>query len=58
LWAALYGRGGRIDVEAMADSWTEVVLHGIQPAARRAQGQFESRLARLEKMVATRARAR
>ena len=32
LWAALYGRGGRIDVEAMADSWTEVVLHGIQPA--------------------------
>jgi AcrR family transcriptional regulator len=58
LWAALYGRGGRIDVEAMADSWTEVVLHGIQPASRGAGPQLESRIARLEKMVATQARAR
>ena len=34
LWGSLYGRGGRIDVEALADRWTEVVLQGIQPAAR------------------------
>jgi len=58
LWSVLYGRGGRIDVEAMADSWTEVVLQGIQPAARGAGQQLESRVARLEKMVATRAKAR
>ena len=51
LWAALYGRGGRIDVEAMADGWTDVVLHGIQPAARPADGQLERRLARLEQLV-------
>jgi AcrR family transcriptional regulator len=58
LWAALYGRGGRIDVEALADRWTEVVLRGIQPAARDRGEQLESRLARLEKLVATRAKAR
>jgi len=58
LWTALYGRGGRIDVEAMADHWTEVVLHGLQPAARSAGGPLESRLARLEKIVATRAKTR
>jgi len=51
LWAALYGRGSRIDVEAMADRWTEVVLQGIQPAARSAQGQLERRLERLEQLV-------
>lgn len=58
LWAALYGRGRRIDVEALADRWTEVVLHGIRPAARSAGPQLESRVARLEKMVAARAKAR
>lgn len=58
LWGLLYGRGGRIDVEAMADSWTEVVLHGIQPAARTAGQQLESRVARLEKMFTSRAKAR
>ena len=52
LWAALYGRGGRVDVEALADRWTEVVLHGIQPAARERGQQLESRLARLEQLVA------
>ena len=57
LWAALYGRGGRVDVEALADRWTEVVLHGIQPAARKDSGQMESRLARLEQLVAAQPRA-
>lgn len=57
LWAALYGRGGRVDVEALADRWTEVVLHGIQPAARERGQQFESRLARLEQLVAAQPRA-
>ena len=58
LWATLYGRAGGIDVEALADRWTEVVLHGIQPAVRDRGEQLESRLARLEKMVATRAKPR
>ena len=57
LWAALYGRGGRVDVEALADRWTEVVLHGIQPAARERGQQLESRLARLEQLVAAQPRA-
>ena len=56
LWAALYGRGGQIDVEALADRWTEVVLHGIQPAARERGQQLESRLARLEQLVAAQPR--
>ena len=51
LWAALYGRGSRIDVEAMADRWTEVVLQGIQPVARGADSQLERRLARLEQLT-------
>jgi AcrR family transcriptional regulator len=51
-WAALYGRGGRIDVEALADQWTEVVLHGIQPGTRDRDLQLEGRLARLERLVA------
>jgi AcrR family transcriptional regulator len=54
MWSALYGRGGRIDVEAMADAWAEVVLRGIQPAPRAAGQHFESRLARLEQWVADR----
>jgi len=57
LWAALYGRGGRIDVEALADRWTDVVLHGIQPAARERGEQLEARLARLEQLVAPKPRA-
>ena len=56
LWAALYGRGGRVDVEALADRWTEVVLHGIQPVARDRGEQLESRLARLEQLVAPKPR--
>ena len=60
LWGTLYGRGGRIDVEALADQWTAVVLHGLQPPARGADAapRLESRVARLEKLVATRAKAR
>jgi AcrR family transcriptional regulator len=58
LWGTLYGRGGRIDVEAMADHWTDMVLHGIQSAARDAGRQLENRLSRLEQIVATRTKAR
>jgi AcrR family transcriptional regulator len=57
LWATLYGRGGRIDVEAQADRWAEVVLHGIQPAPRDKGPLLESRLARLEQLVAAQPRA-
>ena len=52
LWATLYGRGGRIDVEVLADRWTEVVLQGIQPAPRDKGHPLETRLARLEQLVA------
>jgi AcrR family transcriptional regulator len=56
LWAALYGRGGRIDVEALADRWTDVVLQGVQPVSRDPGRQLESRLARLEQLVAAQPR--
>jgi AcrR family transcriptional regulator len=57
LWATLYGRGGRVDVEALADRWVVVVLHGIQTAPRDKGQLLESRLARLEQLVAAQPRA-
>ncbi|MDB6000698.1 MAG: TetR/AcrR family transcriptional regulator [Rhizobacter sp.] len=61
MWSVLFGRGS-IDVESMADSYTEIVLHGILPAGAEAQqavlppvgassNGLERRLARLEKIV-------
>jgi AcrR family transcriptional regulator len=62
MWSLLYGRGS-IDVEAMADGYTAMVLHGVlAPAAAAsarlphagdaARDQIERRLARLEEIVA------
>ncbi len=64
MWSLLYGRG-TIDVEAMADSYTAMLLNGILAPAERArgaepaapgdspsQGDIERRLARLERIVA------
>ncbi|MCA0240413.1 MAG: TetR/AcrR family transcriptional regulator [Proteobacteria bacterium] len=49
MWATLFGRGA-VDVEALADSYTELVLRGIQPAS---SGEaLERRIARLEAMAA------
>ncbi len=61
MWSLLYGRGS-IDVEAMADSYTAMLLHGVlapqgQPEGSRqaspAGGEIERRLARLERIVTT-----
>lgn len=57
LWGSLYGRSGRIDVEALADRWVEVVLHGLQPVPRDTGHLLETRLARLEQLVAAQPRA-
>lgn len=63
MWSMLYGRGS-IDVEAMADRYTALLLHGIlaPPAAVKARApqaraaaaadEIERRLARLERIVA------
>jgi len=48
MWATLFGRGS-VDVEALADSYTELVLRGLQPAAGDA---LERRIARLEALAA------
>lgn len=47
MWATLFGRGS-VDVEALADRYTAMVLSGILPAG----SDFEQRIARLEKLVA------
>lgn len=63
MWATLFGRGV-IDVEAMADAYTALVLHGLLPLAdaavapaRGSPGDVERRLARLERLVAAGAEA-
>lgn len=66
MWSLLYGHGS-IDLERMADRYTEMVLHGLvdaasepaAPAASRAAAalpmdEVERRLARLERLVAER----
>jgi AcrR family transcriptional regulator len=51
MWPALRGKH-RVDVDAVADRYTELMLQGLQPARSRGQGDLESRLARLEALVA------
>ena len=53
MWATLFGHG-RIDVEAAADRYTDMILRGIAPAETPALADpdIERRLARLERIVA------
>ena len=58
MWATLFGRGS-VDVEALADRYTELVLRGIQPAAPTRAGEaLEHRIARLEALAAAPAPAK
>lgn len=52
MWPVLYGKQ-RINVDLVADRYTDLVLHGLQPAPAPGQGSHEARLARLEALVAT-----
>jgi hypothetical protein len=57
MWPAL--RGKRVDVDAVADRYTELMLQGLQLAMRsNARGDHEARLARLEALVDAAAPAR
>ncbi len=54
MWAILFGRGS-IDVEAVADRFTDMILNGIAPGAREAppaRSEIERRLAQLEHLIA------
>lgn len=55
MWPVLFGNQ-RVDVDAVADRYTDLMLHGLQPAP--ASGGVEARLARLEALVAAGARGR
>lgn len=58
MWATLFGRGS-VDVEALADRYTELVLRGIQPEATTRSGEaLEHRIARLEALAAAPAPAK
>lgn len=50
MWSLLYGRGS-IDIEATADSYTAMLLHGMLPAPVAARDDIERRLARIERIV-------
>lgn len=53
MWATLFGRG-KVDVEATADAYTNMLMEGILAPVARAQpsSELEQRLARLERLVA------
>lgn len=51
MWATLFGRGS-VDVEATADSYTDLVLRGLLPAASLSAAEaLERRVARLEALA-------
>lgn len=50
MWPVLHGKH-RVDVDAVADRYTELMLQGLQPARARGRGDHEARLARLEALV-------
>jgi AcrR family transcriptional regulator len=50
MWPVLHGRH-RIDVDAVADRYTDLMLKGLQPARERGADDVEARLARLEALV-------
>lgn len=51
MWPALHGKH-RVDVDLVADRYTDLMLQGLQPAHARGQDNVEVRLARLEALVA------
>lgn len=52
MWATLFGRGS-IDIDATADSYTELVLRGILPPTQlTTSAALEQRIARLEELAA------
>jgi len=55
MWPVLYGNR-RVDVEQVADRFTDQVLHGLQ-GPKAPPSSLEARLARLERLVATPAAA-
>ena len=57
MWPVLHGKH-RVDVDGIADRYTDLMLLGVQPARAREQNDHEARLARLEALVATAPRAK
>jgi AcrR family transcriptional regulator len=51
LWPVLYG-GRTVDVDAVADRYTDLLLQGLAPARAKGAGNVDARLARLEALVA------
>jgi AcrR family transcriptional regulator len=52
MWPVLVG-GQRANVDLVADRYTDLMLHGLQPAQAPCTSDVESRLARLEALVST-----
>jgi hypothetical protein len=51
MWPVLHGKH-RVDVDAVADRYTELMLQGLQPVRAPEPNNHESRLARLEALAA------
>lgn len=52
MWPVLFGTQ-RVDVELVADRYTDLMLRGLQPAQELREDNVEARLARLEALVTT-----
>jgi AcrR family transcriptional regulator len=50
MWPALHGKH-RIDVDLVADRYTDLMLSGLQPVRKAEQSDHEARLARLEALL-------
>ena len=50
MWPALHGKH-RIDVDLVADRYTDLMLSGLQPVSKAERGDHEARLARLEALL-------
>jgi hypothetical protein len=51
MWPVLFGKH-RVDVELIADHYTDLMLDGLQARGKSVRSSVESRLARLEALVA------
>lgn len=51
MWPVLFGKR-RVDVELIADRYTDLMLDGLQARDTRTRSSVESRLARLEALIA------